>query len=114
MGDCFKFLWPFHKIRTLPVTEVGGAPRRLFRVDPLEAADTTAIVEELNEKAPALGVVPVLTAPIDNPGTVVLVGITLFAAVDAKLKFGGWAEIFVKLGRVALGFDKVEIIGVPE
>ena len=96
------------------MTEVGGAPRRLFRVDPLEAADTTAIGEELNEKAPALGVVPVLTAPIDNPGTVVLVGITLFAAVDAKLKFGGWAEIFVKLGRVALGFDKVEIIGVPE
>lgn len=95
-----------------PVTEVGGAPRRLFRVDPLEAADTAAIGEELNEKAPALGAVPVLTAPSDNPGAVVLGGITSFAAVDAKLKFGGWAEIFVKLGRVALGFDKVEMIGV--
>ena len=98
----------------LPVTEVGGAPRRLFRVDPLEAADIAAIGEELKEKAPALGVVPVLTAPMDNPGAVVLGGITVFAAVDAKLKFGGWAEIFVKLGRVALGFDKVEMIGVPE
>ena len=96
------------------MTEVGGAPRRLLRVDPLEAADTAAIGEELNEKAPALGAVPVLTAPMDNPGAVVLGGITVFAAVDAKLKFGGWAETFVKLGRVALGFDKVEMIGVPE
>ena len=96
------------------MTEVGGAPRRLLRVDPLEAADTSAIGEELNEKAPALGVVPVLTAPMDNPGAVVLGGITVFAAVDAKLKFGGWAEIFVKLGRVALGFDRVEMIGMPK